>query len=128
MDYPYWTLLIAALLPYVWATVAMVYKIKMDGKIDLKLPREQTARLDGAGKRANAAQSNAWEALAVYTACFLTAVVADVDPGLLIIPAIGWVVCRLVHGFAYVSDIALLRMLAFAGGMFCNIMIIVKAL
>lgn len=70
MTYPFWTILVAAFLPYVWATTAMLYKIKMDGKIDLKSPRDQALRLEGAGKRANAAQSNAWEALAVYTACF----------------------------------------------------------
>ncbi len=128
MEYPYWTLLTAVLLPYIWATVAMVYKIKMDGKIDLKTPREQTKRLEGAGKRADAAQSNAWEALAVYAACFLCAVTAGIDPAKISLFTMIWVGCRLAHGIAYVADFAPIRMVAFAGGMFCNIMIIAKVL
>ena len=128
MTYPYWTILVAVLLPYIWATVAMVYKIKMDGKIDVKTPRDQTSRLEGAGKRANAAQSNAWEALAVYTACFLTAVAAGVDSQLIALPAMVWVGARVVHGISYVADIAFIRMASFVAGMVCNIIIISKVL
>jgi len=128
MEYPYWTLLVAILLPYVWATVAMVFKIKMDGKVDINTPRDQTKRLEGAGKRADAAQSNSWEALAVYTVCFLTAVVAGVEPAQISLLAIIWVVCRLLHGISYVADLAPVRMLSFVGGMACNIMIFIKIL
>ena len=128
MEYPFWTILVAVLLPYVWATVAMVFKIKMDGKIDLKTPREQTKKLEGTGKRADAAQSNAWEALAVFTACFLTAVAAGVEAEQISLFAMLWVAFRLLHGIAYVSNLAYLRMFGFAAAMFCNVMILAKVL
>lgn len=126
MNYPFWTLVTAIFLPYIWATAAMVYKIKMDGKVDIKTPRDQTARLEGAGKRANAAQSNAWEALAVFSACFLSAVAANVDPAQITLPATVWVACRITHGVSYIADIAMVRMLSFVGGMACNIIILTK--
>ena len=127
MDYPYWTILVAVLLPYIWSSLAAYYKYKMDGKIDVNTPREQSARLDGAGKRANAAQSNAWEALGVYSACFLTAVVAGVEADQIKLLAILWVVFRVLHGASYVADIAKIRMFSFAAGMVCNILIVTKA-
>lgn len=128
MEYPYWTILVAVLLPYLWATVGMVFKIKMDGKIDLKTPREQAARLQGPGKRANAAQSNSWEALGVYTACFFSAVMAGVQPEYVTLPAIGWVSFRVLHGLAYLADIGLLRMVCFVGGMVCSLTLLMKAM
>ena len=127
MNYPIWTILVAVLLPYMWATIGMLFKIKMDGRVDIKSPRDQAARLEGVGKRANAAQSNSWEALGVYTACFLTAVVCRVEPENIILPAMAWVAFRLIHGLAYLADVGLLRMLSFTGGMACSIIIILKA-
>lgn len=127
MNYPVWTILVAVLLPYIWATIGMLFKIKMDGKIDLKSPRDQAARLEGIGKRANAAQSNSWEALGVYTACFLTAVTCGVEPEQIMLPAMIWVAFRVMHGLAYLADIGILRMFSFTGGMACSIMIIFRA-
>lgn len=126
MDYPFWTILVAVMLPYIWATAGMIFKIKMDGKLDLKAPREQSARLEGIGKRCNAAQSNSWEALAVFSACFLSAVAANVEPEALVIPATVWVGFRIMHGLSYLADIGLLRMISFTGGMVCSFIIISK--
>lgn len=126
MNYPFWTLLVAVILPYIWATAGMVFKIKMDGKLDMKSPRDQATRLEGIGKRANAAQSNAWEALAVFTACFLSAVAVGVEPSSMALPAMIWVVFRILHGLAYLADIALLRMTSFVGGMVCSFIIFSK--
>lgn len=122
--YPFWTILAAVLLPYIWATVAVYYKKKQLGVVDVKLPRKQTDQLEGAGYRANAAQSNAWEALAVYSVCFLTAAVAEVSPEKIILPASLWVGFRVLHGASYVAGIAPVRMFAFAGGMACNFWIL----
>ena len=126
MTYPFWTIITAAFLPYLWSIAGMIYKIKMDGKIDIKSPRDQASRLEGAGKRANAAQNNAWEALAVYSACFLTAVVAGVDPAQIEWPAIIWVGFRLIHGLTYIANLGFIRMLSFIGAMICNVIIVTK--
>ncbi|MCM8533803.1 MAG: hypothetical protein NE330_21750, partial [Lentisphaeraceae bacterium] len=65
MKYPFWALFIGVMLPYITAFIGTLYKKKQFGKIDFNSPREQTSELEGAGKRASAAQSNSWEALTV---------------------------------------------------------------
>ena len=66
MTVPFWCLLAAALLPYVWGGVTGAARSKQFGKADNKLPRLQQAQLTGFGARAHGAQMNAWEALAVF--------------------------------------------------------------
>ena len=73
MTYPFWALFVGVLLPYLTAMTGTVYKKKQFGKIDFNSPREQSEKLDGAGKRAVAAQSNTWEALIVFSTSFFAA-------------------------------------------------------
>lgn len=126
--YPFWTLVCAATLPYVWAFTASAYKYKQMGKIDLQHPRKQAASLEGAGYRANAAQSNAWEALAVFSVSFLTAVVAQVPPEDIWLLAVLWVGFRILHGITYIMNVAPLRVAAFVGGTFCSFSILLQAI
>jgi uncharacterized MAPEG superfamily protein len=126
--YPYWTLMCAAILPYVWAFTAAAFKYKQMGKIDLQHPRKQAEALEGPGYRANAAQSNAWEALAVFSVSFLTAVAANVPAENIWLLAVLWVGLRVLHGITYVMNLAPLRVAAFAGGTFCSFAILVQAL
>ena len=73
MTTPLWCLLIAALIPYVLAGISGYYKAQQFDAIDNNNPRAQSAQLEGAGARASAAQSNAWEAFAIFTAAVLVA-------------------------------------------------------
>ena len=75
-------LLIAVLLPYVLAFIGSYHKGKQFGKVDNNNPRVQSAQLTGVGARAVAAQQNAWEALAVFTASLAAAFFAGVERGL----------------------------------------------
>jgi uncharacterized MAPEG superfamily protein len=121
MTTPFWCLLIAILLPYVFAGIATYHKGKQFGSVDNHHPRAQAAALTGAGARAYAAQQNAWEALPVFGFSVIVAHLAGADTAASATTAIVFVVARIVHGVAYVTDLAPLRSLAFGVGIVCCI-------
>src|SRR5690606_25419683 len=78
MSIAYWCILVAALLPYVWAFVA-----KRGPRYDNHDPRGWLAKQDDPrARRANAAHLNAFEAFAPFAAAVLMAQAAGVDPTL----------------------------------------------
>jgi uncharacterized MAPEG superfamily protein len=109
-------LLIAVFLPYVLSGIAVRHKRLQLGTVDNNNPRAQAAQLTGAGARAVAAQLNAWEALAVFTAALIAAFWVDVDPGRLVIPALIFVVARIAHAVCYLRDLASARSASFFVG------------
>lgn len=121
-------LLIAVLLPYVLAGIGSYHKGKQLGKVDNNNPRAQAAQLTGAGARAVAAQQNAWEALAVFTASLAAAFFAGVAPASLGTPALVFVAARIAHAACYLADLATARSLTFAVGFAMCVWIFVKAL
>ncbi len=116
MTTPFWCLLAAVLLPYVWAGVGVYYKRQQFGTIDANHPRAQAAALTDAGARANAAQLNSWEALPVFGAAVVVAHLAGADAGLSAIASLVFVASRALHGVFYINDLALPRSLSFAAG------------
>jgi uncharacterized MAPEG superfamily protein len=102
-------LLIAVLLPYVLAGIGGYHKGKQLGKVDNNNPRAQAAQLTGVGARAVAAQQNAWEALAVFTASLAAAIFAGVEPAALALPAMLFVAARIAHAVCYLNDLASAR-------------------
>ena len=119
MTTPFWCLLIAILLPYVYAGLATYHKAKQFGSVDTHHPRAQAAQLTGTGARAYAAQQNAWEALPVFGFAVLVAHLAGADAAASASTSLIFVAARIVHGVAYVTNIAPLRSLAFGVGMVC---------
>jgi uncharacterized MAPEG superfamily protein len=101
--------LIAVLLPYVLAGIGGYHKGRQFGAVDNNNPRAQSAQLTGTGARAVAAQQNAWEALAVFTASLAAAFFAGVDAASLALPAIIFVLARVAHAFCYLRDLASAR-------------------
>jgi uncharacterized MAPEG superfamily protein len=118
---PLWCLFIGSLLPFLLAPAAANSRKAQFGSIDNNNPRVQTAALTGAGARASAAQSNAWEALALFTAAVVANHLNGGDPGTSGTLAMVWVGVRVVHGPAYIFDVAPLRSLVFVVGMICAI-------
>ena len=116
MTIPFWCLLIAVLIPYVLAFTAAYYKSRQFGSVDNNQPRVQGAALTGVGARVWAAQQNAWEALAVFTAAVLVAHFEGADPRKSAIAAEVFVVARVLHAIFYARDLATLRSLAFMVG------------
>ncbi|HSR65319.1 MAG TPA: MAPEG family protein [Xanthomonadaceae bacterium] len=113
MALAYWCLLIAALLPYLWVSIA-----KASGeRYDNRNPRAWQARQDNPrSQRAYAAQLNGFEAFAPFAAAVLMAQAAGIDPARIGQLAVAFVVLRVLHGLFYVLGIAALRSLSWAGG------------
>ena len=120
----YWCILIAALLPYAWVTIA-----KASGqRYDNRDPRAWQAKQDSPrSHRANGAQLNAFEAFAPFAAAVLMAQVAGVDPQRIGMLAIAFVVLRVLHGVFYVAGIHALRSLAWFGGFACVAWLMLQA-
>lgn len=117
MTTPLWCLLIVMLMPIVLAGVGGYFRTKQLGTLDNEDPREQIKSLTGAGSRAYAAQQNAWEALALFTAAVLTAHVLMADPERSAQLAIAFVAFRVLHAVCYIGGWATARSLMFMGSL-----------
>jgi uncharacterized MAPEG superfamily protein len=115
---------ILAFIPYPLAFVGSYFKARQFGKLDNKNPREQAAKLEGTGSRAAAAQANAWEALAVFTAVLAVLHLANPEAARGSTAAnlsLGFLATRIVHPIAYLANIDLLRSAVFMVGIACAI-------
>src|SRR5262245_55230411 len=111
MTVPFWCVLLAGLLPYVWVTIAAAERRKQFGSVDNKHPRLQEAQLVGRGARAMGAHNNAFETFGFFAAAVIVAHIAGADPGWSSILAVVFVLARIVHGVLYLSDIDTMRSL-----------------
>jgi uncharacterized MAPEG superfamily protein len=127
MTTPFWCLLAAAFIPYPLAFLGTYYRQRELGSIDNRNPRQQALQLTGAGARCYAAQQNAWEALAVFTAAVTVAHLAGADPARSAQVALVFIAARVVHAASYVADLDKLRGLAFIAGLGCCITLFVLA-
>jgi uncharacterized MAPEG superfamily protein len=120
----YWCILVAAVLPYFWYTVARAFA----GRIDNHDPRLGMSRLEeGRARRANNAQYNAFEAFAPFAAAVLMAQFAGVDDGRIAQLALAFVGLRVLHGVLYVANVHALRSLCWALGYACVMWLMVLA-
>nr|MBK7066366.1 MAPEG family protein [Deltaproteobacteria bacterium] len=116
MTTAYWCVLIAGLLPYLAATVA-----KAGVKFDNNNPRDWLAKQEGWRRRANAAQSNGFEALPFFAAAVIVAHLAHAPQGRIDTLALGFIAARVAHFAAYLADVAPLRSLVWMAGLGCTI-------
>lgn len=124
MAIAYWCILIAAVLPYVWAGVG---KSAVRG-YDNRDPRGWVAKqTNPRTQRGNAAHLNAFEAFAPFTAGVLMAQAAGVDPGRIAALAVAFIVFRLLHGVFYLADKDVLRSLTWAAGIACVAALMIQA-
>ncbi len=125
MSIAYWCILIAALLPYLWVSIA---KSGAPG-YNNRNPRAWVAKQEGHYKvqRANAAHLNGFEAFPAFVAGVLMAQLAGVDPARITPLAIAFVVARVLHGAFYLGDAPRLRSLSWLVGMLCVLALIVMA-
>ena len=113
MTTPFWCLFIATLLPILTSWVSGYFRLQQLGAIDNKQPRLQNSQLQGAGARAVAAQSNAWEALIVFACAVFVAHLSGAPADSAATAAIAFIISRILHGVFYVMNLDVLRSLAF---------------
>ena len=121
----YWCVLIAALLPYVWVSVA-----KASGeRYDNRDPRGWTARQTNPRvHRANAAQLNGYEAFAPFAASVVLAQLAGVAADRIALLAVLFVVFRILHGLIYIAGWQhATRSLAWFAALVCVVILFVQA-
>jgi len=121
---PLWCLVIVALLPYPLAFLGGYFKTRQFGTIDNKHPRQQTLELEGAGARAAAAQANAWEALAFFTAVVGVLSFASPEAARGATAAnlsLGFLATRVLHPIFYLANLDILRSIVFLVGIVCAI-------
>ena len=124
MSVPYWCILIAAVLPYVWVSFA---KGGAPG-YNNKDPRGWIAKQDNYQVRnANGAHLNAFEAFPGFAAAVLMAQFAQVDPQQITWLCIGFIAFRILHGAFYLAAKGALRSLVWLGGFACVITLMILA-
>ncbi len=109
-------LMILCLLPIICGWISGYYRHKQLGMVDNKHPREQNTKLVGCGSRAVAAQMNAWEALAVYSAALLAVYITQVPVEQYANLTMIFLVLRILHGVFYIVNQDILRSLVFLAG------------
>jgi uncharacterized MAPEG superfamily protein len=127
MTTPFWCVLVAGILPYVWVTIAAGERRRQFGTVDNKLPRLQEAQLTGRGARAMGAHNNAFETFPMFAAAVIIAHIAGADAGWSAIFALAFVAARIVHGVLYLADIDTMRSLVFGIGQLCSLALFVLA-
>lgn len=127
MTTPLWCLLIVTFLPVVLAGIGGPLRKRQFGSIDNKYPRLQQARLEGAAARAIAAQQNAWEALAMFTAAVLAAHLMGATAGQAAWAALLFVAARVLHAVFYLANLDALRSLSYVVALGCVVWLFVLA-
>jgi uncharacterized MAPEG superfamily protein len=124
MNWTYLSLLIAGVLPVACAGIA-----KLGFKhYDNHDPRAWLAKQTGFRARANAAQSNSFEAFPFFAAGVLLALLAGADHATIDSLSIGFVVARIAYIGCYVADKATLRSIVWSAGYGCVIALYVLAI
>lgn len=110
-------LIAACLMPLLCAWIAKsrgMGKRRRDGGFDNHDPRGWLSRQTGWQARANAAQSNSFEALPLFIAGVLAAQQMHHDQSRIDLMAMGFIAARVVFIGLYIADQATLRSLAWA--------------
>ena len=116
-DYSYYALFIAGLLPYIFAGLA---KFGAKEPYDNHDPRAFLANVEGKQRRANNAQLNSFEAFPLFAAAVLVAhqkLGTNTDFFMLNVLSLGFVLARVVYGWAYITDRPSLRSLVWFIGL-----------
>jgi uncharacterized MAPEG superfamily protein len=122
MTIPFWCLFAAVVLPYIWFTVAAPFRKEQFGEAqDQRTPRAQDPQLRDRAARAHGAHANSLEALTYFAPAVLVAHLTHADPIWAARLCVAFIVCRVVHGIMYLSDIPLARTAFFALGLTASI-------
>ncbi len=123
MTLAYWLVLVAAILPMVFAGIA-----KAGGsRFDNRAPREWLGRQEGWRQRANWAQQNGYEAFPPFAAAVIIAHQLDATQTVVNGLALAFIASRVAFGVCYIADWHLLRSLAWLAGFACVIGLFIAA-
>lgn len=110
--------------PILLSMAGGVMRVRQFGRLDNHYPRLQQAEMRGLGARVNAAQANAWEALVIFTLVVVIAHASGLPLALADVPALLFLVLRVIYALCYLANWAWPRSAAFALGMMCCLYIV----
>lgn len=116
-------ILIACLLPYVFAMIAKKtagFKAK-----DNQHPRDFLAKTTGLAARANAAQQNSFESLPLFIAAILMAEYMVISQTVIMTFGMAYIVLRILYGICYLANWATLRSIVWLLSLLCPILLLV---
>ena len=116
MTTAYYCIVLAGLLPY-----AATLTAKVGVKFDNNHPRDWLAKQEGWRRRANAAQSNAFEAFPLFAAGVIVAHLTHAPQARVDLLAMVFIAARVAYLGAYLADLAPLRSLVWMLGLGCSI-------
>ena len=124
MTIAYWCVLVAAILPLIWAGAAKSGAENYDNAS----PRAFMAALDGWHLRADWAQQNSYEAFPPFAAAVIIAHVSQsAAQGTIDLLAGVFILSRILHGILYITDRSTARSLAWTVGFGCVIGLFIAA-
>ncbi len=123
MNIAHLCVLVAALLP-----VLTVGSAKAQPGYDNAAPRAFLGRLEGWRARANWAHQNHFEAFPPFAAGVILAELAHASQARIDMLAVAFVALRVLYTFIYISNVAALRSLVWAGALGCSVWLIVLSL
>lgn len=102
---------VVAVFALIWVPRIFVLRaqIMQPGGLDNRYPRDQQTKLEGLGRRANAAHANTFEAFAPFAAAVFIAHLSGADRHWSAILAVAFVVLRCVYVAAYLANWSSLR-------------------
>ncbi len=100
--------------------LAMAARKQPEG-YDNNHPRDQQAKLEGAGKRAVAAHNNAWESFPAFSIGALVAHVSGANPEWAVRLCIAYIVARTIYPFIYVAGYGTLRSAVWSIGLLSTV-------
>ena len=121
MNVPLLCLPIACALIYAPKIPFALQLAKMPEGYDNANPRDQQAKLTGAGRRAAAAHANGFESFAPFAAGVLACEVTHARPAAAAALAVAHVVARFVYPFLYIGDIDKARSLVWTVGFLASL-------
>ncbi|MCK6518961.1 MAPEG family protein [Myxococcota bacterium] len=121
MTIPFWCLLAAVLLPYLWVPFTAEDRAKAEGGFDNFNPRAQQAKLGGRAARAIAAHKNSFEALAAFAPAVVVNHIVGADPTQSAGLAVAWVVLRVLYGVLYLSNAGNPRSVVWGLSLLCSL-------
>ncbi|MBL0196307.1 MAG: MAPEG family protein [Myxococcales bacterium] len=128
MNVPLLCLPIAYALIHAPKVVFSMQLVKMPEGYDNANPRDQQAKLTGAGRRAAAAHANGFEAFAPFAAGVLACELTHARPGTAAALAVAHVIARLVYPFLYIGNVDKARSLVWTVGFLASVGLLVLPL
>jgi uncharacterized MAPEG superfamily protein len=115
-------ILVACLLPYVFAVIAKVaggFRAQ-----DNQHPREFLNKTTGLAARANAVQQNSFEGLPLFIAAILIAEYMVLSQGIIMTFGIAYIVLRVIYGLCYLFNLATLRSIIWFMALSCPVLLL----